>query len=144
MPSSGVMVPCLTCGSLSDSSKVRRGRCTGCYSEYVRNREASRVRAREDRLDRRGAANTAWKKLSAKARELQPWCSNCKRTKEQLDALGLRLEGEHTPEAWAATIAKKPVTLSMIDVLCGPCNRDAGPATPGSKRYAEWEASRNA
>ena len=59
-----------------------------------------------------------WRKISARARRLQPWCSDCG-TVEDLTA-------DHTPAAWAAHDAGKPITLDLIDVVCRPCNSRRG------------------
>lgn len=62
----------------------------------------------------------AWNKLSARARRLQPFCTDCGATED--------LQGDHTPEAWARKAAGKPIRLQDIVVRCGPCNRAAGAA----------------
>lgn len=61
-----------------------------------------------------------WTKLSKRARRLQPFCSRCGAVDD--------LQADHTPEAWARKAAGKAIRLADIDVLCGPCNRDAGAA----------------
>ena len=94
--------PCLDCGQP----------CTGprC-SEHTVDRKAS---AKERGYD------WQWTKLSKRARRLQPFRSDCGSTED--------LQTDHTPEAWAAKEAGKPITLGMIDVTCGPCNRRRGAA----------------
>ena len=59
-----------------------------------------------------------WRKISARARRKQPWCSDCG-TVEDLTA-------DHTPEAWQAHDAGKPITLDLIDVVCRGCNSRRG------------------
>lgn len=56
----------------------------------------------------------AWRKLSQRARDLQPWCSACG-TSEDLTADHLQ---------WPAR------TLRDVDVLCRPCNAAKGAPTP--------------
>jgi len=62
----------------------------------------------------------AWTKLSKRARRLQPFCLTCGSTED--------LQTDHTPEAWARKAAGLPIRLQDVQVLCGPCNRDAGAA----------------
>ena len=59
-----------------------------------------------------------WRKISARARRKQPWCSDCG-TVEDLTA-------DHTPESWEAHDAGKPITLDLVDVVCRPCNSRRG------------------
>lgn len=61
-----------------------------------------------------------WTRLSARARRIQPWCTDCGTTDD--------LQADHTPEAWARHAAGKPIRLADIDVVCGPCNRARGAA----------------
>lgn len=88
-------------------------------------------------LDAKGTAtqrgyDAAWDRLSRRARKLQPFCLTCGSTEE--------LQTDHTPEAWARKAAGKPIRLLDVQVLCGPCNRDAGaargPSTRGMDRTA--------
>ncbi len=65
-----------------------------------------------------------WNMLSKRARRLQPFCLDCGATDD--------LQTDHTPEAWAAKAAGKPITLDLIEVVCGPCNRARG-AVRGSQ-----------
>lgn len=57
--------------------------------------------------------NDAWRKLSKRARELQPWCSDCGTTED--------LTADHLQ--WPAT------TLKHVDVLCRSCNARKGAPT---------------
>ena len=57
--------------------------------------------------------NDAWRKLSRRARDLQPWCSNCGTTED--------LTCDHLE--WPAT------TLKQVDVLCRTCNARKGKPT---------------
>ena len=108
--------PCLGCGELSEDS-----RCHGCMRQ-------------NENLNRRGKHpskgtrdyDTAWKKLSAKARRLQPWCSDCGATED--------LTCDHLPSAWERKAAGKAIRLSDVDVLCNPCNAAKGSSRPGSRR----------
>ena len=55
-----------------------------------------------------------WRRLSQRARELQPWCSHCGTTDD--------LTADHLQ--WPAR------TLRDVDVLCRPCNSTKGAPTP--------------
>lgn len=61
-----------------------------------------------------------WRKLSERARKLQPFCSDC----------GTRddLTGDHSPEAWARKADGKTIRLKDIDVVCRTCNIKRGAA----------------
>ncbi|GAC59496.1 hypothetical protein GSI01S_02_01390 [Gordonia sihwensis NBRC 108236] len=67
--------------------------------------------------------DAAWTRLSRRARKLQPFCSDCGATND--------LQTDHSPEAWARKARGKPIRLTDIDVVCGPCNRARGQARPG-------------
>lgn len=64
--------------------------------------------------------SAAWDRLSKQARKLQPFCLDCGSTED--------LQADHTPQAWAAKAEGKRIKLSMIDVVCGDCNRARGAA----------------
>lgn len=66
--------------------------------------------------------DAAWTRLSARARRLQPFCTDCGATED--------LQCDHTPEAWERKAAGKSIRLQDIDVVCGPCNRRRGAARP--------------
>lgn len=66
--------------------------------------------------------DSAWERLSKKARKLQPFCSDCGATEN--------LQADHSPEAWARRAAGKPIRLKDVDVVCGPCNTARGQARP--------------
>ena len=57
--------------------------------------------------------DSAWRRLSIRARELQPWCSTCGATED--------LTADHLQ--WPAT------TLKHVDVLCRTCNARKGAPT---------------
>ncbi len=59
-----------------------------------------------------------WRKLSERARKLQPFCSDCG-TRDDLTA-------DHSPEAWARKEAGKTIRLKDIDVVCRTCNIKRG------------------
>jgi hypothetical protein len=96
------MSPCLECGSPTNGS-----RCPEHTTAAKGTREA------------RGY-DAAWRRLSKRARRLQPFCLDCGSTEG--------LECDHTPEAWNRYEAGKPIRLQDITIRCGPCNRAAGAA----------------
>lgn len=97
-----LLKPCLRCGALSD-----RARCPAHRPKDTRN-------ARERGYD------TAWTKLSKRARARQNWCSDC--------GTNHALQADHSPEAWERKAQGLPIRLTDIDVVCGPCNGRRGSA----------------
>lgn len=83
---------------------------------------------RRPRSFRAAGYDAAWDRLSRRARELQPWCSDCG-TAESLTA-------DHLPSAWARKAARLPLRLRDVDVVCGPCNSRRGSSRPGTPRAA--------
>lgn len=87
--------------------------CTVC-GEPCRDGRCAAHRPIKDQTKRPTRAQTgytsAWDRLSAQARRLQPWCSDCG-TKDDLTADHLR---------WPA------LTLQHVDVVCRPCNSARG------------------
>lgn len=109
--------PCLTCGELS-----RGSRCEDCTT--IHNRITAR--AYETVSARNKGYDKAWDRLSSRARALQQFCLECGSTED--------LQADHTPEAWRRKERGLAIRLKDIQVLCGPCNRRAGEARPGSPR----------
>lgn len=117
----GLARPCLDCGEPTTES-----RCPDHRAE----RSATRARrAPEDR-----GYDAAWRRLSARARQLQRFCTRCGSTKN--------LSTDHTPEAWHRKVNGLPITLRHVQVLCATCQAELGSSRPGSTRYDEWEAGR--
>jgi len=112
---SGLLKACPACGEPSEQ--------TYC--------PAHRTRPTDTRTSHRpDTTRAAWRRLSRRARRLQPWCLLCGTTE--------RLEADHSPRAWARATAHLPIRLADINVLCGPCNTHAGSSQPGSARYHMW------
>lgn len=61
-----------------------------------------------------------WQRLSKKARELQPFCTDCNSPDD--------LTADHTVEAWRRYEAGKVIRLQDIDVVCRDCNSARGEA----------------
>lgn len=96
--------PCLQCGEPSDRSRcpAHRPRCT-----------------KPSRQSRGYDAH--WQRLSAKARRLQPWCTDCGATDD--------LQLDHLPSAWERKARGLRIRLGVdAEVVCGPCNRARGQA----------------
>lgn len=64
--------------------------------------------------------DSKWDRLSKKARELQPFCSDCG-TLDDLTA-------DHTQQAWERKEQGKTIRLKDIDVVCRSCNSARGAA----------------
>lgn len=105
---SDLLKPCIKCGVL--------GPTTTCPDHTIISE-----RYPKDSPRKRGYTS-AWDKLSRRARRLQPFCTNCGTKKD--------LTLDHSTEAWEAHDAGKPITMSMVQVLCRPCNARKGPARP--------------
>lgn len=105
---------CPDCGTAyePDSDRARcpdcRPRDDGSKDRYIRGNRHERG------YDHR------WSKLSAKARKLQPFCSDCGRTDH--------LTADHSTEAWKRHERGLPIRLQDIDVVCQWCNADRGAA----------------
>lgn len=101
------MKPCADCGEPTEQSRCDEHR-----------REARR----HERKDPEKAAgyDWQWRKLSRRARKLQPFCTDCGATSD--------LQADHTPAAWARKERGLAIRLQDIAVRCGDCNRKAGAA----------------
>lgn len=119
---------------MAENVSTLRSVCADCGRSYEREQSNSRcpdcappraptaARVMHDRSKRRRQLGytASWDRLSARARRLQPFCSDCGR-EDQLTA-------DHSPEAWARQAAGKPIRLQDIDVVCRRCNAERGPA----------------
>lgn len=101
-----ILKPCLDCGELSE-----RARC------FV-HRPAHAPKA--DSTARGYDGN--WKRLSRRARRIQPYCSHCGAVDD--------LTTDHSTEAWRRKQDGLPIRLEDVDVLCRPCNSAKGRARP--------------
>lgn len=104
------MKPCIECGEVSSGSRCDEHKLSG--GKHVHN-------ATERGYD------YAWRKLSERARKLQPFCSDCGSKHD--------LQTDHSPEAWKRKEAGKAIRLKDVDVVCGPCNRKRGSARDDSR-----------
>lgn len=102
--------PCIECGELGDAT-----RCPSCAREHKR-----RVNRANPRGSRARGYDSAWDRLSRRARRLQPFCSMCGSRED--------LQCDHSPTAWARREQGLAIRLVDVDVLCGRCNRAAGAA----------------
>lgn len=97
--------PCVVCGTPTERSR--------CDEHKLK-----------DSRPKPAAANAgydwSWRKLSRRARRLQPFCSDCGATSD--------LQADHSPEAWRRKERGLQVRLQDIDVVCGDCNRRRGAA----------------
>lgn len=103
--------PCIECGELAEAERCGEHKLKG---------------GKHLLTDAERGYDNAWRKLSERARRLQPFCSDCGATED--------LQCDHTPQAWARQAAGKPIRIKDVDVVCGPCNRARGSARPGSER----------
>lgn len=101
--------PCLQCGTPTIAS-----RCPACAAAVATQRDQ-----RRGTTAARGYGSR-WQRLSLKARDLQPFCSDCGTDRD--------LTTDHSPEAWARHERGLPIRLRDIDVLCRGCNARRGAA----------------
>lgn len=94
--------PCIVCGTPANGSR--------CPDHRTDHKPSARARG----------YNTAWDRLSKRARRMQPFCLDCGSTED--------LQADHLPSAWQRKADGKPIRLQDIAIRCGPCNRAAGPA----------------
>lgn len=111
-----------------------RSVCPGCSTPFIRDtgggayctecrpRNATTTARRLTELNRgtrteRGYDNT-WLRLSARARKLQPFCSDCGTTDD--------LTTDHSAEAWRRKEEGKVIRLKDVDVVCRRCNSERG------------------
>lgn len=119
---------------MAETVTTLRSVCADCGRTYEREQSNSRcpecappkaptvARVMHDRSKRprKIGYTAAWDRLSARARRLQPFCSDCGR-EDQLTA-------DHSPAAWQRQAEGKPIRLEDIDVVCRRCNAERGPA----------------
>lgn len=104
--------------------------CSECGAAYERDRDGSRCEACRPRDDGgrdayRGSRHargydSRWTRLSRRARELQPFCSDCGSTDD--------LTADHSTTAWERRAAGKTIRLRDVDVVCRRCNGERGAA----------------
>ena len=98
-----LLKPCKECGEVGPFT-----RCPDCEAKYQRERESRRLSPIERGYDKK------WKKLSKKARGMQPWCLSCGTTGTKNNPL----TADHL--RWPAR------SLADVQVLCRDCNSKKG------------------
>lgn len=109
---------CVECGEPSPAS-----RCDAHQPKSAPKSASSKARGYD----------STWKRLSERARRLQPFCVDCNTTEN--------LTVDHLPIAWQRKAEGKPIRLVDVAVRCGPCNVAQGSARPGSARAKAAEKS---
>lgn len=117
----GLLRPCLSCGEPTEGT-----RCEAHPPMHARTRERGSYRER--------GYTKQFDRLSKRAKELQPWCTDCGST--------MNLQADHLPEAWHRHALGLTIRLTDVEVVCARCNTARGSSRPGSERYEEWEAGR--
>lgn len=114
-----LLKPCIVCGILADDTR--------CPDHRLSNADApSQLDKPRDAL---AGYDTTWRKLSARARKLQPWCSDCYTPYD--------LTADHSERAWRRKAEGKPIRLKDIDVVCRACNSRRGKQRPDSDQGGE-------
>lgn len=109
---SGLPRPCRECGDLV----VGFDTCAECRPKRIGKPKPSATR--------RGYGYR-WEQLSKRAREVQPFCSDCGSTEN--------LSVDHSPEAWERVENGKTLTLrdfknGLLTVVCARCQKRRGNA----------------
>lgn len=102
-----LLKPCVTCGELSDRAKCE------VHRPMPKPKTSAHLRGYD----------WTWRKLSERARRLQPFCTDCG-TKDDLQL-------DHSTEAWERRERGLEIRLEHVAVVCGDCNRRRGQARPG-------------
>jgi len=106
---------CPECGDVFDRfDKI--GSCTRCQPARRGNDTEPR---RTGSTTERGYGGR-WQRLSRRARQLQPFCTDCGSTHD--------LTADHSPEAWIRHDKGLAVRLVDIEVVCRRCNSERGAA----------------
>ena len=121
--------PCMSCGVLTKGY-----RCEECERKRTSDLPTQHRRAYDNSRRRDRGYDSAWRRLSARARAMQPFCSVCGATED--------LQADHTPMAWERKERGLEVRLQDIQVLCGRCNRRAGSARGETSRRKLTRAER--
>lgn len=103
-----MLTSCLTCGELSDKA----------YCQDHRPASAPKTLSATER-----GYDHKWRKLSKRARRIQPFCTDCGSTEN--------LTLDHSPRAWERYYTGKNIRLIDTAVLCMDCNIARGQARPG-------------
>ena len=106
---------CPDCGHTFDRQPNDSGsRCTDCQPRRGGQTEWTKGTSTARGYDSR------WRRLSERARALQPFCSDCGSPYD--------LTTDHTPAAWARRERGQTIRLCDVDVVCRRCNTDRGAA----------------
>lgn len=115
--------PCLDCGDPTTAGT----RCEPCRTEYERGR-STRNNARRASTKALGY-DAAWRKLSALARRMTPWCADA-----HLGDCEGRLTADHLPGAWEKLERGQRLTLLDVEVVCLRHNGQRGGRRTGTPR----------
>lgn len=121
-----LMSICPSCGA-SFERRGRNGSCEDCTPKRdSRRKDYGRGTPTERGYD------AAWRRLSARARRLSPFCEDCGTTDD--------LTADHTVIAWQRKAEGKPIRLQDIAVVCRTCNAERG-AARGDGATDEWRGN---
>lgn len=103
--------PCIDCGEPTTAT-----RCEPCGDEHERKRAARNNAGRGATTSELGY-DKEWKKLSARARRMTPWCAD-----DHLGPCKGLLAADHLPGAWEKAARGKRLTLLDVEVVCARHN----------------------
>ena len=107
-----MMSVCPSCGDVFERDSSNASECLDC--------RPSPERVGTSRHELQQSYDHAWRKLSRRARRIQPFCSDCNTTDD--------LTCDHLPEAWRRHERGLPIRLQDVDVVCRSCNSARGAA----------------
>lgn len=108
-----MLQPCIECGELSMENRCEEHRPQPAPKKYSTAR----------------GYDSAWFRLSRRARKLQPFCLDCGTSDD--------LTGDHSTEAWERKEKGLPIRLQDVEVRCRSCNAKKGRARPGGTPQTE-------
>lgn len=114
------MRPCLECGEATEQNLCDDHR-------------PSATAMRGSSPSERGY-DSAWTRLSARARRMQPWCSDA-----HLGGCEGPLTADHLPSAWERKALGLPLRLSDVEVVCRRHNSARGSSRVGTARGSVLE-----
>lgn len=119
------MSVCPGCGDTFERDSSNSASCLDC--------RPSDKRAGTNRYDLQRAYDHAWRKLSVKARRIQPFCSDCNSTDD--------LTCDHLPAAWKRHERGLSIRLMDVDVVCRSCNSARGAARGDAPTWTRRDPS---
>src|SRR5699024_12330873 len=110
---------CADCGRTYEREQSN-SRCPECAPPKAPT--VARVMHDRSKRPRKNGYTAAWDRLSARARRLQPFCSDCCREDQHT--------ADNSPAAWQRQAEGKAIRLEATDDECRRCNAQGARAQP--------------